>query len=57
MSIKNCHELSAIFRSLEVDLVVREYMGAEREGHWLKEPEELDDLVEFIKLRAQQAQL
>ncbi|KAK4649156.1 uncharacterized protein QC761_001640 [Podospora bellae-mahoneyi] len=27
----------------------REYSGAEQEGHWLKEPEELDDIVRFLE--------
>jgi hypothetical protein len=57
VSVKNCHELSAIFRALEVDLTVREYVGAEREGHWVKEPEQLDDVVEFIKSRTQNSKL
>ena len=26
----------------------KQYSGAEQEGHWLKEPEELDDIVEFL---------
>src|SRR5690606_31072222 len=25
------------------------YTGAEEEGHWLKEPEEFDDIVAFLK--------
>lgn len=27
----------------------REYTGAEEEGHWLKEPDELDDIADFLK--------
>ena len=36
---------------LELGLMVtwKEYEGADEEGHWLKEPEELDDIVEFLK--------
>jgi hypothetical protein len=34
---------------LEVPVEVREYTGAEREGHWLKEPEQLDDVVTFLR--------
>jgi len=26
----------------------REYSGADQEGHWLKMPEEMDDIVDFI---------
>ncbi|KAI5803052.1 lysophospholipase/carboxylesterase family protein [Geopyxis carbonaria] len=26
----------------------KEYTGAEEEGHWLKEPEELDDILKFL---------
>ena len=25
-----------------------EYHGAEQERHWLKEPEELDDILQFL---------
>lgn len=28
----------------------REYSGADQEGHWLKEPEELDDIARFLAL-------
>lgn len=27
----------------------KEYVGAEQEGHWLKEPEEIDDIVQFLE--------
>lgn len=27
---------------------IGEYAGADREGHWIKEPEQLDDIVAFI---------
>lgn len=27
----------------------REYTGADQEGHWLKEPEEFDDIVRFLE--------
>jgi lysophospholipase-2 len=35
----------------QLGLVVewKEYSGAEQEGHWLKAPEELDDIVAFLK--------
>ncbi|KAM0354377.1 hypothetical protein ACHAPU_001421 [Fusarium lateritium] len=26
----------------------KEYLGAEQEGHWIKSPEEVDDLLEFL---------
>jgi len=30
------------------NVVWREYVGAEQEGHWFKEPEQLDDMVQFL---------
>jgi lysophospholipase-2 len=32
-----------------VDARWMEYKGAEQEGHWLKEPEEFDDIAEFLR--------
>ncbi|KAF2465971.1 alpha/beta-hydrolase [Lindgomyces ingoldianus] len=49
VNIRNCHDLSAIFRALEAKIEVHEYMGAERNGHWIKEPEQLDDIVLFVR--------
>ncbi|EPE02701.1 phospholipase carboxylesterase family protein [Ophiostoma piceae UAMH 11346] len=34
----------------------REYDGAEQEGHWIKEPEEMDDLAQFLETVARRAQ-
>ncbi|KAK6532018.1 hypothetical protein TWF694_003181 [Orbilia ellipsospora] len=31
------------------EVVWKEYTGADEEGHWLKEPEEFDDIAEFIE--------
>lgn len=52
----NCHELSAIFQAVEVETEVREYLGAEREGHWVKEPEQLDDVVAFLRKQTERAE-
>ncbi|KAF2190517.1 alpha/beta-hydrolase [Zopfia rhizophila CBS 207.26] len=51
ISVKNCHDLSAILRSLEAVLEVHEYVGADREGHWVKEPEQVDDIVGFLNMQ------
>ncbi|KAI9832877.1 MAG: hypothetical protein M1819_003907 [Sarea resinae] len=32
-----------------MEVHAKKYEGAESEGHWLKEPEELDDTVEFLR--------
>jgi lysophospholipase-2 len=31
----------------------KEYKGAEEEGHWLKEPEQVDDIASFLKQAAE----
>jgi predicted esterase len=31
-----------------MNVVWKEYTGAEEEGHWLKEPEEFDDILLFF---------
>lgn len=30
-------------------VVAKNYAGADEEGHWLKEPEEVEDIVEFLR--------
>ncbi|KAF2116626.1 Alpha/Beta hydrolase protein [Lophiotrema nucula] len=49
VSVTNCRELSVLLRALGMRIDAREYVGAPREGHWVKEPEQLDDIVEFLK--------
>ncbi|RVD82470.1 uncharacterized protein DFL_006896 [Arthrobotrys flagrans] len=38
-----------ILQNLGYKVDWREYKGAEQEGHWFKEPEGLDDIVQFVK--------
>lgn len=40
---------SGILSGIDVKVEWKEYSGAEREGHWVKEPEEFDDIVAFLK--------
>lgn len=54
VSVKSCRELTSIFRGLGCDVVAHEYLGAERDGHWVKEPEEASDLVEYLKRHMQE---
>ncbi|KAI0132913.1 Alpha/Beta hydrolase protein [Xylariales sp. AK1849] len=35
-------------RKIGLKVEWHEYSGAEQEGHWLKEPEELDDIIRFL---------
>ncbi|ORY12321.1 Alpha/Beta hydrolase protein [Clohesyomyces aquaticus] len=49
INVSNCHALSLIFHALQADVEVHVYEGAERDGHWIKEPEELGDVVRFIQ--------
>ncbi|KAF2689407.1 alpha/beta-hydrolase [Lentithecium fluviatile CBS 122367] len=48
ISVKNCHELSSIFAAIGAKTETREYVGADREGHWIKAPEQVDDIVGFL---------
>ncbi|KAF3764191.1 hypothetical protein M406DRAFT_28334, partial [Cryphonectria parasitica EP155] len=38
----------AVLTGLGMKVEWREYSGAEQEGHWFKEPEEIDDVVNFL---------
>ncbi|KAL0637932.1 hypothetical protein Q9L58_003010 [Maublancomyces gigas] len=38
-----------ILKSMGIDVTWRKYIGAEEDGHWLKETEEFDDIVKFLK--------
>lgn len=44
-------QASDILSSIGVRVDWKEYSGAERDGHWVKEPEEFDDVVTFLKER------
>jgi len=44
-------QASDILSSIGVRVDWKEYSGAERDGHWVKEPEEFDDIVTFLKKR------
>jgi lysophospholipase-2 len=47
-NMSNCYNLLDIFHTAEAIVEVHKYNGAERDGHWIKEPNELDDLVSII---------
>ena len=38
-----------VLSSIGLHVEWKDYVGAEEEGHWLKTPEELDDIVAFLK--------
>ncbi|KAK4149047.1 acyl-protein thioesterase 1 [Chaetomidium leptoderma] len=38
-----------VLRKVGLKTEWREYSGADQEGHWLKEPEEFDDIVRFLE--------
>jgi predicted esterase len=54
VSVQYCRELTLIFRGLGCDVEAHEYLGAERDGHWVKEPEEVSDLVGYLKKHMQE---
>ncbi|KAL6253381.1 hypothetical protein RBB50_001104 [Rhinocladiella similis] len=37
-----------VLSGIGFDVTWKEYVGAEQEGHWYKEPEELDDIARFL---------
>ncbi|KAL4744483.1 hypothetical protein BDW72DRAFT_188409 [Aspergillus terricola var. indicus] len=41
-----------ILRKIMAHVEWREYSGAEREGHWIKEPEGFDYIIEFLECRS-----
>lgn len=41
-----------VLRNIGFRVDWREYCGAEQEGHWLKEPEEVDDIVRFLEVNS-----
>ncbi|KFY40280.1 hypothetical protein V495_05504 [Pseudogymnoascus sp. VKM F-4514 (FW-929)] len=38
-----------VLKGLGMEVEWKEYKGAELEGHWIKVPEEMDDIVRFLK--------
>ncbi|KAL4878170.1 alpha/beta-hydrolase [Aspergillus karnatakaensis] len=38
-----------VFKSVLTDVEWKEYVGAERDGHWIKEPEGIDYIVDFLQ--------
>lgn len=50
VDIKLGQQARDVFRQLRFSNVqCANYSGAEQEGHWLKEPEEIDDIVDFVR--------
>ncbi|KAJ4297467.1 hypothetical protein N0V90_005358 [Kalmusia sp. IMI 367209] len=49
INIENCYCLSTIFTAVGAIIEVKEYTGADREGHWVKDPEQIDDIAEFLR--------
>lgn len=41
-----------ILKKLQMKVTWKEYVGADNEGHWLKDPEEFDDIASFLKDQA-----
>lgn len=41
-------QAAQVLRKVGLRVEWREYFGADQEGHWLKEPEEFDDIVRFL---------
>ncbi|KAF2446993.1 hypothetical protein P171DRAFT_483056 [Karstenula rhodostoma CBS 690.94] len=48
IGIQNCYQLSTILTAVGAVVESREYTGADQEEHWVKEPEQVDDIVAFI---------
>ncbi|MCJ1307755.1 hypothetical protein MMC25_001403 [Agyrium rufum] len=42
--------LDVLREGLQLDVTFTEYEGAEQEGHWIKEPEGIDDLVDYLRM-------
>lgn len=41
-------QAARVLRKVVLMISWREYSGADQEGHWLKEPEEIDNIVDFL---------
>ncbi|KAI9170775.1 Acyl-protein thioesterase 1 [Paramyrothecium foliicola] len=53
MDVEHGRQARDVLSRLGFQVEWREYEGAEQEGHWLKEPEELDDILSFTKTQIQ----
>lgn len=43
------HQAHRILTEIGLQAEWREYVGADNEGHWIKEPEGFDDIVKFLE--------
>ncbi|XP_002993590.2 acyl-protein thioesterase 1 [Selaginella moellendorffii] len=50
LALRARHVLST---NMNVDVTWRQYVGAKLDGHWIKEPEELEDVAEFLQAKLQ----
>ncbi|KAF4342826.1 acyl thioesterase 1 [Fusarium beomiforme] len=48
VDVKLGREARDVLTQIGFTVLWKEYQGAEQEGHWIKEPEEVDDLVAFL---------
>ncbi|KAF1962973.1 alpha/beta-hydrolase [Byssothecium circinans] len=49
VSVKNTHDVSQVFSAIGASVEVGEYVGADREGHWIKPPEQVDHIIRFLE--------
>lgn len=49
VDIKLGKQARDVLESMGIDVTWKNYMGAEQNGHWLKEAEEFDDIVAFLE--------
>ncbi|KAF2741128.1 alpha/beta-hydrolase [Polyplosphaeria fusca] len=49
VNVSHCHDLSMLFQNLEMLSQKQLYSGARRDGHWVKEPEQIDDVIDFLQ--------
>ncbi|KAF2810062.1 alpha/beta-hydrolase [Mytilinidion resinicola] len=49
INLKHGHAVRHILQAVGTQVEWKDYVGAEREGHWIKEPEEFDDIIAFVQ--------
>ncbi|KAF2499728.1 alpha/beta-hydrolase [Lophium mytilinum] len=49
IKLKHGHAVRHILQAVGTQVEWKDYVGAEREGHWVKEPEEFDDIIALIR--------
>ncbi|KAL2132672.1 hypothetical protein VTI74DRAFT_3542 [Chaetomium olivicolor] len=49
VNIELGRQAAHVLRKIGLKVDWREYSGADQEGHWLKEPEEFDDIARFLE--------